>query len=143
MSLSDECLDRFAWRIWVAVKTIVQRDRRGGESQRNVVALLTSSLVGGARQHARMPLGKREEKRGEEIWWQTCEKPRRTPLAWEEAIYHARSGKEGERRGGRAPRRAGLETESPLFSHCTMSTLRPPNILNQYKQALNKLLRLC
>jgi hypothetical protein len=70
-SLSDECLDYFVWRTWVAVKTIVQRECRGGESQRNVVALLTpimSSLVGGARQHARMPLVGREE---------TREKPRR------------------------------------------------------------------
>ena len=52
-SLSDECLDHFAWRTWVAVKTIVQRECRGGEPQRNVAALLTpivSSLVGGARQ---------------------------------------------------------------------------------------------
>jgi hypothetical protein len=36
-----------------------------------------SSLVGRARQHARMPLEGREEKRKEEIWWQTREKPRR------------------------------------------------------------------
>lgn len=58
--------DHFAWRTWVAVKTIVQRERRGGESHRNVVALLTpimSSLVGRAKHHASIPLGEREEKR--------------------------------------------------------------------------------
>jgi hypothetical protein len=85
MSLSDECLDHFAWRTWLAVKTVVQGDRYGGESQRNVAALLTpimSSLVDEARQHDRTPLVEREEKRKEEIWRQACEKPRRTPLAW-------------------------------------------------------------
>jgi hypothetical protein len=80
-SLSDECLDRVAWRTWVAIKTIVQRERRGGESQWNVAALLTpivSSLVGGAREHARGPL---VEKRIEEGWWQTRESHAELTLA--------------------------------------------------------------